>query len=333
MASRTMATRTMPTHTIQAEHLLSLVLSYTAQNGGDFGEAVDALHCKILGPAERWRENVDPEWKPQGGRARKVLRLLPTQMDWRLRRERNGAVRLQRSTYAGLVTSGGRMATWVQLNTQQQLEEVALLLLLWAEAANLRFMPEMLYFFFECARAWEPAPAAAADGAPPLPWQAWEAATPAGDAAEELREMRAKVAAAREADEAGVTLPQALRPAPFTFLDRLVRPVYLCVKEEANAHPQAPRNYDDWNEAFWHVDTIRQLRTTVQPNRYGAHILDAPPSERWPLLLSADWPRFFATAVPKTHRELRWWSCLLAANRRAVLLCTPSSYFLLLTTA
>ena len=40
---------------------------------------------------------------------------------------------------------------------------------------------------------------------------------------------------------------------------------------------------------------------------------------RWPLLLQADWTRFFAT-VPKTHRELRWWGCLLAANRRVFLL-------------
>ena len=240
------------TRTNQAEHLLSLVLSYTAQNGGDFGAAVDALHCKILGPAERWRENVDPEWKPQGGgvgeilRGLKYLERLPTRMDWTLRRARGSAVGLQRSAYAGLVTSGGRMATWVQLNTQQQLEEVALLLLLWGEAANLRFMPGMLYFIFECARAWEPAPAAAADGAPPLPWQAWAA----GDAGAELREMRATVAAAREAGEAGVTLPRGMRPAPFTFLERLVRPVYRCVKGEANVHPQAPRNYDDWNEAL-----------------------------------------------------------------------------------
>jgi hypothetical protein len=30
----------------------------------------------------------------------------------------------------------------------------------------------------------------------------------------------------------------------------------------------------------------------------------APPDARWPLLLDADWKRFFA-ATPKTFRELR----------------------------
>ena len=36
-----------------------------------------------------------------------------------------------------------------------QLHQLLLWQLVWGEAANLRFMPEMLYFFFECARAWE----------------------------------------------------------------------------------------------------------------------------------------------------------------------------------
>ena len=99
------------------------MLSYTAQHQGNFEDAVDALHAKTLGPAESWRENVDPEWKINKGIGLSGPIL-------RLRRTRGGAV--QRSTYAGLVTSGGRMAKWVQLDTQQQLEEIALLLLLWA---------------------------------------------------------------------------------------------------------------------------------------------------------------------------------------------------------
>jgi len=303
----------------QAEHLLSLVLSYTAQNGGDFDAAVDSLHAKILGPAERWRENVDPEWKPRGGGVSKILRRLPG-IEWTLRRTRGGKIGLQRSTYVGLVTSGGRMAPWVQLGARQQLEEVALFLLLWGEAANLRFMPEMLYFLFECARAWEPeeSQSVATQGQSRKAW----AAEAMGDAAAELREMRATVTAARDAAARGHALPRDLRPAPFTFLERLVRPVFNCIKGEAKVHPDAPRNYDDWNEAFWHVDTLSQLRTMANANGSsggGTSVLDAPPSERWPLLLAADWPRFFAT-VPKTHRELRWWFCLLSANRRVFLL-------------
>ena len=75
------------------------MLSYTAQHQGNFEDAVDALHAKTLGPAESWRENVDPEWKINKGIGLSGPIL-------RLRRTRGGAV--QRSTYAGLVTSGGR---------------------------------------------------------------------------------------------------------------------------------------------------------------------------------------------------------------------------------
>ena len=46
--------------------------------------------------------------------------------------------------------------------------------------------------------------------------------------------------------------------------------------------------------------------------------MSAAPPSRWPLLLRADWPRFFRRC-PKTHRERRWWGCLLAANRRIFL--------------
>ena len=56
--------------------------------------------------------------------------------------------------------------------------------------------------------------------------------------------------------------------------------------------------------------------------------MSVPPSERWTLLLEgADWSDFFATAT-KTHRELRWWYCLAAANRR-VFLCHTLAFGIL----
>lgn len=45
-----------------------------------------------------------------------------------------------------------RPCSWVRLSTAQQLGEICLFLLIWGEAANLRFMPELLYAIFEFAR-------------------------------------------------------------------------------------------------------------------------------------------------------------------------------------
>jgi hypothetical protein len=47
----------------------------------------------------------------------------------------------QERTHAGVATSAGPLGGWVQLSTSQQLDEICLYLLIWGEAANLRFMP------------------------------------------------------------------------------------------------------------------------------------------------------------------------------------------------
>ena len=75
-----------------------------------------------------------------------------------------------------------------------------------------------------------------------------------------------------------------------------------------------PLNYDDWNEHFWSLRTIVRVRTVE-----GQPLMAAAPPDRWQLLLHADWQEFFSGCV-KTHRELRWWWCLLAGNRRIGLL-------------
>ena len=103
---------------------------------------------------------------------------------------------------------------------------------------------------------------------------------------------------------------------PHHFLEKVVKPLYECIRSEADADggPQVvKKNYDDWNEAFWRRDRLECLCTTG-----GSSILEAVPSRRWVLLLEADWKKFFAQS-PKTHREFRWWYCLLASNRRVFL--------------
>ena len=42
---------------------------------------------------------------------------------------------------------------WKAHDTPQQLTDIVLYLLIWGEAANLRFMPELLFFLFAAARA------------------------------------------------------------------------------------------------------------------------------------------------------------------------------------
>ena len=74
--------------------------------------------------------------------------------------------------------------------------------------------------------------------------------------------------------------------------------------------PTHPRNYDDWNEHFWTLRTMARLCS-----KGGQPLMVSPPVERWSLLLTADWHAFFGGCA-KTHKELRWWWNLLAANRR-----------------
>ena len=124
-------------------------------------------------------------------------------------------------------------------------------------------------------------------------------------------------------------VPTSTQPpaTPGHFLETVVRPVYELIVAETFEHaadgrpvPRQPtdagarsfaRNYDDWNERFWTLTSLFELRTRGER----LVVMAAPPEARYPLLLEADWAAFFAT-TPKSFRELRWWYCLFAANRR-----------------
>ena len=148
-------------------------------------------------------------------------------------------------------------------------------------------MPEMLYFFFECARAWEPDPTETRRGS----GAGAAAAASSGELpAAALKKMRDAVTEARRNGQ------RAASSHAHSYLDKLVKPVYGCIKGEGKLHPDNPRNYDDWNEGFWRVENSSKLRTAPDDETGdggGARILGAAPAERWPLLLQADWPRFF----------------------------------------
>jgi callose synthase len=117
-------------------------------------------------------------------------------------------------------------ATW-----QEKIYLIALYLLIWGEAANLRFMPECLcYIFhhmahdmFELLRKEE------------VEWSS-QTAKPSEDGSRKL-----------------------------CFLEQVITPVYQIVAAEAHnngngvASHSAWRNYDDFNEFFWQADCFDHL--------------------------------------------------------------------------
>ena len=162
---------------------------------------------------------------------------------------------------------GDGTSVWDARSTDVLLEEITVFLLIWGESGNLRFMPEFVVFTYMIA----------------------------------LQHVRAHKAA----------------PAQVTYLDGIVQPIYRIIFDEtfeglvkgrpkprdesAPDTPKNPMNYDDWNEAFWNLASLRRLQTGA-----GVPVLSAEPSERWELLLQADWRAFF-TGEGKTFREYRWW--------------------------
>lgn len=240
----------------QQRHLESLLLSHLSLTSGDHDAAVRCLHHALLAPARRYK--VHTSGMRGSGTRSKV---------------RHG-------------TAGSSDSTaWERPPADALLEEVALYLLLWAEAAQLRFMPELVLFLHALA-----------------------------------------LDSVRHEDAAGAGAPP--RAAEATFFEGVVRPVYEIVFSETfegvvnnrpkprapGEMPAQPMNYDDWNEAFWSLSTLQTLRTTE-----GVSLMAAAPSQRWALLLRADWAAFFRQSG-KTFVEIRWWYNLLGSHRRIFLL-------------
>ena len=197
----------------QAEHLESLLLSHLSMTHGHYARAVAALHAKLLQPFERWCAHtavVDGE--------------------------------------AEVRPELGRTNAWRQVDQPELLREIGLYLLLWGEAANLRFMPEMLCFLFELARS-----SSAIQGLQSLRMQA---TTPLP-----FKGTSASAAAAAASSDAAAT---TAGPEEGTFLRNVVVPIYNVVVGETSSgvdakgrpkplegaeRPAYPKNYDDWNQA------------------------------------------------------------------------------------
>ncbi|KAL1512233.1 hypothetical protein AB1Y20_005495 [Prymnesium parvum] len=130
---------------VQLEHLEALVVSHLGTSDGNFGEAVKNLHESILEHFEHWHLHVSerPVALKSSSAAyakAKMNRSQKQHVSWFLA-DRNMAHKV-----------------WQRQTEDDQLEEILLYLLIWGEAGNLRFMPELLCFLFEIARGHLSAP-------------------------------------------------------------------------------------------------------------------------------------------------------------------------------
>ena len=113
----------------QAEHLESLVLSHLGRAGGEIAGAIDAMHFALMLDFERWRM-----YTTEGRRGR---------VQWLV------GVGFGRAAVGSRETPS--VGSWASHSPDERIEEASVYLLLWGEAGNLRFMPELLYFLVELA--------------------------------------------------------------------------------------------------------------------------------------------------------------------------------------
>lgn len=185
----------------------------------------------------------------------------------------------------------------------RQLTEMAVYLLVWGEAGNVRFMPEAVYFITELALAANPA---------------------------DFEEVY------------GVPMPEASLPgAPFRsnlFLSKIIRPIYNVVfdewyqyvdidhnsqKDKKKLKPGLDNfllpdvaNYDDWNEFF--CDPSRMVEGLLLQD--GTRLFDLQHERRFLALARVDWQVTLEAAETKTHREIHSLWGVFAATHRVVLL-------------
>eukprot|EP00928_Gymnodinium_smaydae_P041493 TRINITY_DN28077_c0_g4_i1.p1 TRINITY_DN28077_c0_g4~~TRINITY_DN28077_c0_g4_i1.p1 ORF type:complete len:1952 (-),score=281.40 TRINITY_DN28077_c0_g4_i1:28-5328(-) len=203
-----------------------------------------------------------------------------------------------------LPTLGG--ARWAPIvgaedHVSRYLVELISFLLVWGEAGNVRFMPEVLYFITE---------------------QVLHA-----DSADSCSRLYG--GAPRWFREAGGPYRSGL------FLSKIVRPIYNVVFNEwydrvegtgaqkdkkvlrsgfENYLPADVANYDDWDELF--LDPPRLVEQLVLADNTAFY--DLPVGDRFAALHSVDWPRSLSRV--KTHREVHSLWGVFAATHRIVLL-------------
>jgi hypothetical protein len=232
----------------------------------------------------------------------------------------------------------------------QRLCEMALYLCLWGEAANLRFCPELVCFFFECARKHIPEQSPADDSADAVEGGMADSRAAAGAS----RGLDKRVSDAVDEEGEGASSENA-------YLRKYIRPFCAFAATGAPAQPAGPAlgggdsrrrvgggrrssirapvegvpsaaeaqggpamppalNYDDWNEVCWTPERIRAIRTRSDDKpviAYDAH-------KRWAALSRVDWAKSLSGA-PR-HVDIRSWACPAASYARIAIYHASSFY-------
>jgi len=180
----------------------------------------------------------------------------------------------------------------------RQLAEVVAFLLVWGEAGNLRFMPEVLYFITDLVLTSDP---------------------------HDLTELY-QLSKERQSGESGL------------FLVKVVRPMYNAIFDEwydkVDVHPGNQKdvkklrdgfdaylpgnvaNYDDWNEFF--CDPERLVEGLILQD--GTLLFELPHDMRFAALRRVDWEVSLDAAETKTHREIHSLWGVFASTHRVWLL-------------
>lgn len=178
----------------------------------------------------------------------------------------------------------------------KQLVEISVYLLVWGEAGNIRFMPEVVCFLTELALASEDV------------------------------QMGGSLYQGSGTTKSGLFLAKIIRPIYNVIFEEW----YLRVDVDAKTGkdkkvlrdkfhrflPVDTANYDDWNELF--CDPIRmsdQLRLED-----GTRLFDLPHEHRFAALHRVNWRRALAANMVKTHREVHSLWGVFASIHRVILL-------------
>jgi len=181
--------------------------------------------------------------------------------------------------------------------SSKQLVEIGVYLLVWGEAGNIRFMPELIYFLTELALASE------------------DILT--GGSAYETGSGTVKSA---------LFLAKITRPIYNVVFEEWYVKVDVDPKNQRDKKvlkedlhrflPADTANYDDWNELF--CDPARMAKRLVLDD--GSRLFDMPHERRFGQLHRVDWRRVLAASGVKTHREVHSLWGVFASIHRVVLL-------------
>lgn len=199
-----------------------------------------------------------------------------------------------------------------QLSHHEMARQLALYLLCWGEANQVRFAPECLCFIFKCALDYDTATECAASDLAP-------------DGVE------ATAAAATGADAGAGAGADAIAVPEFTFLNDVITPLYNFLKLQVyDRTPQGKWTrrekdhkdvigYDDINQLFWYPEGIEMI---VLHN--GDRLVDKGLKERYLFLKDVDWSKVFY----KTFIESRgWMHCVTNFNRFWIIHLAPFWFF------